>query len=427
MLAAVTPTAEALDQERQFLRDSRARIDHEMFMARFANWRMSVIGAGVLGCALGGMYYFLMDTRLPLVWAALYGSTFVVIGVACWVYERRPAAAGSAAQERWLWTWAVLSGLCGAASGALPWFLPVDREAQLSAAAIQSTVMLAYVVTRSQRRVIYAIVAGQTVVLASSLLLHARLPWAVPVCVAFAVCVLVFGLKLNETTRSAIGQRLYAQQLSERLAIAHRQQLRVQQLETVLNERRRMMGELHDGFGNTLITALMSLERGDLDPAAVAAVLRECVDDLRLMIDSQEPAARDISTLLGMLRYRLQKRIESAGVRLHWNMGELVQRTALEPTQSLDLLRILQEAITNSLRHSGARNIEIAARQLRSRIEVRVQDDGRGFDAGAVAGGRGIGNMRARAGRIGADIAIESEQGVGTAVTVLLPPPKVGA
>jgi signal transduction histidine kinase len=128
-----------------------------------------------------------------------------------------------------------------------------------------------------------------------------------------------------------------------------------------------------------------------------------------------------------MLRYRLQRRIESAGLQLHWNMGELVQRTALEPTQSLDLLRILQEAITNSLRHSGARNVEIAAHQVRNRIEVRVQDDGRGFDASAVAGGRGIGNMRARAGRIGADIAIESERGVGTAVTVMLPPPKVGA
>ena len=109
----------------------------------------------------------------------------------------------------------MLSGLCGAASGALPWFLPADREVQLSAAAIQSTVMLAYVVTRGHRRIIYAIVAGQTVVLASALLLHAQLPWTVPVCVVFAICVLVFGLRLNESMRGAIGQRLYAQHLSE--------------------------------------------------------------------------------------------------------------------------------------------------------------------------------------------------------------------
>ncbi|HMA12182.1 MAG TPA: ATP-binding protein [Steroidobacteraceae bacterium] len=422
-----TAVPDSPDPERQFLRDSRSRIDHELFMARFANWRMSVLAALVVGGALGGLYYYLTGSRGPLLWAVLYCITFVVIGATCWVYERRPAPAGSALQQRWVLVWAVLSGLCGAASGALPRFLPADRGLQLSAAAIQSIVMLSYVVTRGHRRIIYAIVAGQTLVLASALLLHARLPLAVPVCVVFAICVLVFGLKLNDSTRAAIGQRLYALQLSERLAAAHRQQLRVQQLESVLNERRRMMGEMHDGFGSTLLSSLMSLERGHLSVADAAAVLRECVDDLRLMVDAQEPAARDLSTLLGMLRYRLQRRIQAAGVQLNWNMGDLMQRKALEPTQSLELLRILQEAVTNALRHSGARNIEIAVRQVRSQIEVCVQDDGQGFNAAAVAGGRGIGSMQARTGRLGASLTIESEQGAGTVVTVVLPPPRMGS
>ncbi len=426
ILAAVNASAETQDLERQFLKESRARIDHEMFTTRFANWRMSLLAAVVLGCALGGVYAYLTDTRLPLVWSALYCATFLVIAATCYVYEVRPAPAGSAALQRWINAWAALSGICGAASGALPFFLPTERGMEVSAAAIQSTVMLAYVVTRGHRRVIYAIVTGQTVVLSAAMLLHARLPWAVPVCVGFAVAVLVFGLKLNESTRSAIGQRLYAQHLSERLAAGHRQQLRVQQLESALNERRRMMGELHDGFGSTLIASLMSLERGRMDVTEAANVLRECVDDLRLMIDAQEPAARDLSTLLGMLRYRLQKRIQDAGVQLHWSMGDLMQRKALEPSQALDLLRILQEAISNALRHSGARNIEIAARQVRAQIEVRVQDDGRGFNAASVAGGHGIGNMHSRAARLGANLTIESEQGVGTAVTVVLPPPRMG-
>ena len=288
-------------------------------------------------------------------------------------------------------------------------------------------VMLAYVVTRAHRSIIYSIVTAQTLVLGSALLLHAGLPLAVPVCVMFAILVLVFGLKLNDSTRAAIGQRLYAQQLAERLAVVHRQQLRVQQFEAVLNERRRMMGEMHDGFGSTLLSSLLSLERGGMSVPEAAAVLRECVEDLRLIVDAQEPAARDLSTLLGMLRYRLQRRIQSAGIQLHWNMGDLMQRKALEPTQSLELLRILQEAITNALRHSGARNIEIAVRQVRSQIEVRVQDDGRGFNASAVAGGRGIGSMQDRAGRLGANLTLESELGAGTVVTLVLPPPRMGA
>jgi signal transduction histidine kinase len=423
----VNASLDAPDQETQFLRDSRARIDHELFVARFANWRMSVVAALVVGGLLGGLYYFLTDSRAPLLWAALYSAAFILIGSACWVYEGRPAAVGSASQQRWVLAWAIMSGLCGAASGALPWFLPAEREVQLSAGAIQSTVMLAYVVSRGNRRIIYAIVGGQTVVLASALWLHAQLPWTVPICVVFAVCVTVFGLKLNDAMRGSIGQRLYAQHLAEKLAAGHRQQLRVQQLESVLNERRRMMGEMHDGFGSTLMSSLMSLDSGRLSVPEAAAVLRECVDDLRLMVDAQESAARDISTLLGMLRYRLQKRIQDAGIQLHWNMGELLHRKALEPTQSLELLRILQEAVTNALRHSGARNIEIAVEQVRTQLEVRVQDDGRGFNAAAVAGGRGIGSMRARAGRLGATLTIESQLGVGTAVMVMLPPPRMGA
>ena len=331
---------EGLDEEAQFLRESRARIDHELFAERFANWRMSVVAALVLGGGLGGMYWFLTDSRLPLVWAALYCGAFILIGSTCWVYEGRPAQVGSESQQRWLVAWAALSGLCGAASGALPWFLPPDRGVQLSAGAIQSIVMLSYVVTRGHRRIIYAIVAGQTLVLAAALLLHAQLPLAVPFCIVFALCVLVFGLKLNDSMRAALGQRLYTQHLSERLAAAHRQQLRVQQLESTLNERRRMMGEMQDGFGATLTSSLSALERGSMSVPEAALVLRECVDDLRLMMDAQDSAAREVSTLLGMLRQRLLHRIEAAGVELHWSMGDFVQRKALEPTQSLELLRI---------------------------------------------------------------------------------------
>jgi hypothetical protein len=133
--------ADALDEEGQFLRDARAKVDHELFMSRFANWRMSVIAALVVGCALGGLYYFLTDSRLPLVWAALYCGAFLLIGSTCWVYEGRPAAVDSVSQQRWVLAWAVLSGLCGhtgAATGHLCDRRRADSGARLRAAAARA-------------------------------------------------------------------------------------------------------------------------------------------------------------------------------------------------------------------------------------------------------------------------------------------------
>jgi signal transduction histidine kinase len=414
------------ESEHRFLQGAREQIEYELFIARLANWRLSVVGALGLGAAVGGLYYYLTRTVAPLWWSAWYCAVFLLIGVLCVVYERQRPAMASPEQRRWLRVWTAVGALGGVISGALPLFLPPDAGLQLSAAAIQSIVMILYVVSRGHRPIIYATVAAQTLTLCAVLLLYSQLPLAVPVCALFALFVLVFGLKLNGSMRAALGQRLYALHLSEQLSVAHRQQLRVQQLESALGERKRMMAEMHDGFGSTLLTSLMSLEGGRMNTTEAAAVLRECVDDLRLMVDAQEPAARDISTLLGMLRYRLNRRIQSAGIQLHWTMGDLMQRKALEPSQSLDLLRILQEAVTNALRHAGAGNIEISVRQVRAQIEVRVHDDGRGFDAsGGIGTGRGIGSMQARATRLGATLRIESEVGAGTVVTVTLPPPNL--
>lgn len=183
-----------------------------------------------------------------------------------------------------------------------------------------------------------------------------------------------------------------------------------------------MMAEMHDGFGSALLTAQMQLDNGAMTAADAAAVLRECMDDLRLMVDAQEPSVGDPGTLLGMLRYRLQRRIQAAGVRLHWRMDDLPPHGELDPARSLDLLRLLQEAISNALRHSAARDIEIGLRQRGPQIEIVVADNGAGFDTSGRRG-RGIDGMHARAQRLGAVLTLDSATGAGTRVMLLLPPP----
>lgn len=417
---SAAPADEYADEVR-FLGEARTQIEHALFIARFANWRLSVGGAIGVGALIATLYAYLTQQFGAWWWFMLHAGVFVLIGLMCLTYARSMPGPGSAEQRRWLLAWAAATALGGAATASLPWFLPAGRsEIQLSAAVILSLVLLGFVVSRGNRLIICATVLGHALMLASALALHAGQLLAAFLSLLFAAFVLVFGLRMSGAMRAVIGQRLYAQHLAAQLASEHGRQLRLRQLESALQERRRMMAEMHDGFGSALLTAQMQLASGAMTAADAAAVLRECMDDLRLMVDAQEPSAGDPGTLMGMLRYRLQRRIQGAGVRLHWHMEDFLPHGELDPARALDLLRLLQEAISNALRHSAARDLEIGLRVRGAQIEITVADNGAGFDVGGRRG-RGIDGMHARARRLGAVLALHSTAGAGTRVTLLLP------
>ncbi|HSB97038.1 MAG TPA: ATP-binding protein, partial [Spongiibacteraceae bacterium] len=238
----------------------------------------------------------------------------------------------------------------------------------------------------------------------------------------FAAVVLHFGRELNRAMRGAIVERLHAQQLTAALQVEQQHLLDAQHQQSVLRERQRVMQDMHDGLGSALSSSLVLLERGELSVPQTAAVLRECIDDLRLVVDSLEPTSKDLSTLLGMLRYRLQHRIEAAGVRLHWQMADLPALDWLEPSLALDLLRLTQEAIANALKHAAASELALMVRHDPGYIELNVRDDGSGFDlAAAATAGRGLRGMHMRAQRLNAQLAIESSNGGGTTIRLRLP------
>ena len=222
----------------------------------------------------------------------------------------------------------------------------------------------------------------------------------------------------NEQLEARLRQREAELQANhERLRSIEREQ-------ALLLERERLMADMHDGIGSTLMSSLIMLEQGQLDRNGVANVLRECVDDLRLVIDSLEPIENDLSTLLATLRYRLGRRLEVAGVSVAWAMEDLPRLSWLSPPDALQVLRLLQEVLTNVLKHARAQCVQMSARLTEDgRVEVRVQDDGCGFDAAAAlhSGGRGLSNLRLRARQLRGELQIDSAPGRGTAVRLLLP------
>src|SRR5450830_1817985 len=120
------------------------------------------------------------------------------------------------------------------------------------------------------------------------------------------------------------------------------------------------MQDMHDGLGSSLISALRVVEHGKMSDAEVAQVLRGCIDDLKLAIDSMEVVEADLLLLLATLRFRLAPRLDSVGIRLHWEVQDLPALNWLTPGNSLHILRILQEAFANIIKHAQATEISVA-------------------------------------------------------------------
>lgn len=190
---------------------------------------------------------------------------------------------------------------------------------------------------------------------------------------------------------------------------------------TRVSERQRILADMHDGVGASLVGLLRHVQSGRADRASIERRVQEVLQEMRIAIDALQPRDGDLASVLGALRYRLDDIIRASGVRLIWEVDELPELAELKPSTVFALQRIVLEAITNALKHSGARLLRLSARACNGEVEIRIEDDGRGFDPSDAAAGLGLVNMRARAQRIGATLKVQSHPGKGTTVKICLP------
>ena len=219
---------------------------------------------------------------------------------------------------------------------------------------------------------------------------------------------------------AATGQREVAER---RLRREMRERTASDRERVLLRERERMVREMHDGVGGQLVTALSMVERGRATGRDIAATLRNVLDDLRLVIDSLDPALHDVFAALGKLRARLEPPLRRSGIRLLWNVSGSADRLGLPPEQALNIVRIVQEAVTNAVRHAEPTQLEIrvtAPALGPTALHVIVRDNGRGIARDANQHGRGLNNMRERAQSLNGEFRIESGTR-GTQVELLVP------
>jgi signal transduction histidine kinase len=191
----------------------------------------------------------------------------------------------------------------------------------------------------------------------------------------------------------------------------------------VAAERERIMRELHDGLGGMLVSALAMVEDETGAPEQVAELLRDALDEMRLVVDSLDPEIGDLPALLGTVRTRLEPRLAGRGLRFEWKVEE-VPPPNLPPGGLWHVLRILQEAVTNVRKHAAAHVITIATGTRadadgRPGVWVAIRDDGCGIAKDAPAG-RGFANMRYRTDELGGALAI-APASPGTVVELWLP------
>ena len=198
-------------------------------------------------------------------------------------------------------------------------------------------------------------------------------------------------------------------------------------------ERKRISRELHDDLGQQLTGLKLSLSwlgTRIRDNKAVE------VDDISEMRQQMDAAIGSVRRIAAELRPRLLDDLDFREA-LTWHTTEFFKHSDIQCSLHLAaadlvrdeslttaLFRIVQETLTNVVRHAQAKNVEVRLEVVDASLTLIVRDDGQGFDISARAGGIGIVSMRERCGAIGANFQIDSTPGQGTCVTVSMDLPR---
>jgi signal transduction histidine kinase len=198
-------------------------------------------------------------------------------------------------------------------------------------------------------------------------------------------------------------------------------------------ERRRLARELHDEIGQALTAVKLNLEAlgRTLDSTPTEplkdslALVEHALQQVRGMSLDLRPSMLDDLGLAAALRWHLDRQAQRGGLTLEFSASPVDLRvpTLLEIT----CFRVAQEAMTNVLRHAGARSVRVRIWLEQDALQLRMHDDGAGFDIAAArrraaeGGSLGLLGMQERVVLVGGKLDITSTAGAGTVLHVRLP------
>jgi signal transduction histidine kinase len=237
---------------------------------------------------------------------------------------------------------------------------------------------------------------------------------------------LIQAARQTDAQRLAEGQaRELARQVESRTRDLAALATRQQQLAEA--EKARLARRLHDELGGLLTAAKMDLAwlqpRVVQEPlqgrlARLGGLLDQAMDTKRRAVEELRPSLLDHFGLMPALTAHLQAACGEAGLACEL---DLPQDCTLPPDTAITLFRIIQEGLTNTLRHAGASTVTLQLSQGEGACEFRLSDDGCGFDTASTRGSPGLMAMQHRARSLGGELTLSSAQGKGTTLTVTVP------
>ncbi|MGO3859485.1 MAG: ATP-binding protein [Neisseriaceae bacterium] len=232
------------------------------------------------------------------------------------------------------------------------------------------------------------------------------------------------GLKRLERLNQDLIQQVQLAQynLGQRL----NQQHDLSKAHACLAERLNLVRDLHDGLGATLVANLASTKQPENQPNAQRlAILSALQDDMRLII---ETATNDyhgdfyLVDQIATFRHRMTESLNHCHIKAQWHISGLTGLIQ-SSRQNLDILRFIQEALTNVMKHSQASLVHITIRADPMALYIEINDDGQGFDQQAASEeqrGQGLSSMHMRAQRLNADYTLFTNK-EGTRISLSIP------
>lgn len=194
-------------------------------------------------------------------------------------------------------------------------------------------------------------------------------------------------------------------------------------------ERSRIARDLHDDLGSLLtrISLLSGLLQADKDnpiqiethAVKISQSANQTVRALEEIVWAVRPGSDSLQSLIDYISHFAKELFEGDVARCRLDLPTELPAQPLPPDVRHNIFLVIKEALTNALKHAGAREVHVQVKVFDDTLEIRVEDNGKGFGTSATPeeGKRhGLGNMRSRAEAIGGTLTVQSEAGKGTII-----------